>query len=194
MCSAPALHDAVVSGQQVQLLKDDLCGCYDGDFTHQAKNFKEVQVGVFSFRDRWFISSLEQHDFLLASMVVCFELGARSPGQQSQGEQFSREEMVEALKSSKLFWNAFKGISTEARQVYDMLSAMLGRASIDLEQTKSYETPMDHILKNFSAQGIPDMGLIHRPSHQQHESRRGCRLGSTLTTATLRRHNLTFGA
>ncbi|KAI8674091.1 Fungal-trans domain-containing protein [Fusarium keratoplasticum] len=121
--------------------------------THQANISKEIQVGGRLYRDRWFVSSLERHDFSLASMIICLELSSRSneqsnppaPDDQQGFLKFSREAMVEALESSRRFWEAFKVGSNEARQAFDMLSVMLDKVSTNpsVQENPQLPTPMD---------------------------------------------------
>ncbi|KAF4445582.1 transcription factor, partial [Fusarium albosuccineum] len=99
--------------------------------THQANIFKEVQVGGLLYADRWFISSLERHDFLLAAMIICLELSSRTNEQPAPSGndgflKFSREAMTQALENSQSFWAELKASSVEAKQAFDMLSVMLG--------------------------------------------------------------------
>lgn len=121
--------------------------------THQANISKEIQVGGRLYRDRWFVSSLERHDFSLASMIICLELSSRSsehsnpPGPEDQRGflKFSREAMVEALESSRRFWEALKVGSNEARQAFDMLSVMLDKVSTNpsVQENPQLPTPLD---------------------------------------------------
>ncbi|KAL6363201.1 hypothetical protein LRP88_02609 [Fusarium phalaenopsidis] len=121
--------------------------------THQANISKEIQVGGRLYRDRWFVSSLERHDFSLASMIICLELSSRSsehsnpPGPEDQQGflKFSREVMVEALESSRRFWEALKVGSNEARQAFDMLSVMLDKVSTNpsVQENTQLPTPLD---------------------------------------------------
>ncbi|KAI7763728.1 hypothetical protein LZL87_011585 [Fusarium oxysporum] len=102
--------------------------CVDSAMTvlgHQASILKEVQVGGLLYNDRWFLTSLERHDFSLASMVVCVELGMPPEQQNPELVGYTREAMIEALKTSQAFWAAIKAVSAEAKQAYDMLTVML---------------------------------------------------------------------
>ncbi|KAM0544011.1 hypothetical protein ACHAPJ_012036 [Fusarium lateritium] len=96
---------------------------------HQASILKEVQVGGLLYKDKWFLTSLERHDFSLASMVICLELSAPPNQQNWELVGFTREAMIEALQTSQVFWAALKAVSAEARQAYDMLSVMLNTVS-----------------------------------------------------------------
>ncbi|ENH72001.1 hypothetical protein FOC1_g10001849 [Fusarium oxysporum f. sp. cubense race 1] len=102
--------------------------CVDSAMTvlgHQASILKEVQVGGLLYNDRWFLTSLERHDFSLASMVVCVELGMPPEQQNPELVGYTRESMIDALKTSQAFWAAIKAVSAEAKQAYDMLTVML---------------------------------------------------------------------
>ncbi|RGP81257.1 hypothetical protein FLONG3_639 [Fusarium longipes] len=98
---------------------------------HQASILREVQVGGLLYKDRWFLTSLERHDFSLASMVVCLELSKQSEHPNPGLVGYTREQMIQALQTSQAFWAALKAVSTEARQAYDMLTVMLKAVSVN---------------------------------------------------------------
>ncbi|KAJ4260968.1 hypothetical protein NW757_001357 [Fusarium falciforme] len=56
-----------------------------------------------------------------------------------------REAMVEALESSRRFWEALKVGSAEARQAFDMLSVMLDKVSTNpsVQENPQLPTPLD---------------------------------------------------
>ncbi|SPJ79183.1 uncharacterized protein FTOL_07574 [Fusarium torulosum] len=88
--------------------------CVDSAMTvlsHQASILKEVQVGGLLYKDRWFLTSLERHDFSLASMVVCLELSKPEEQQNPELVGYTRESMIGALQTSQAFWAALKGMS-----------------------------------------------------------------------------------
>ncbi|KAH0523031.1 hypothetical protein TsFJ059_008087 [Trichoderma semiorbis] len=103
---------------------------------HHANIHKEVQVGGLLHREKWFISSLEQHDFLLASMIVCLELTSQTQSSPERNDEttglvkFDRQELIKALETSKLSWHRLKSDSFEAQKAFDMLSVMLDRVSM----------------------------------------------------------------
>ncbi|KAH7134170.1 fungal-specific transcription factor domain-containing protein [Dactylonectria macrodidyma] len=99
---------------------------------HQADIMKEVREGGRLHLHRWFVNSLELHDFLLASMVVCLEIGFRTRAQSALGHdnersipQFSLHELITALRSSRTFLDELKSNSDDARKVSNVLSVML---------------------------------------------------------------------
>ncbi|KAH8596916.1 fungal-specific transcription factor domain-containing protein [Bisporella sp. PMI_857] len=105
--------------------------------THQANILKEVQVGGILYRTRWLASSLQQNDFLLASMIICLEVSYRASEQTSPASyndiegflKFSQRDLVEALRSAHLYLNELKTSSTECQRAYDILSVMLQKFS-----------------------------------------------------------------
>ncbi|KIL93829.1 hypothetical protein FAVG1_02391 [Fusarium avenaceum] len=112
--------------------------CVDSAMTvlsHQASILKEVQVGGLLYKDRWFLTSLERHDFSLASMVVCLELSKPNEQQNPELVGYNRESMIGALQTSQAFWAALKGVSAEARQAHDMLAVMLKAVSTNSNGT-----------------------------------------------------------
>ncbi|KKP02836.1 hypothetical protein THAR02_05066 [Trichoderma harzianum] len=104
--------------------------------THHVNIHKEVQVGGLLHREKWFISSLEQHDFLLASMIVCLELTSQTESGPEGDEEmtglvkFDRQQLIKALETSKFSWHRLKSDSFEAQKAFDMLSVMLDRVSM----------------------------------------------------------------
>ncbi|RBR08465.1 uncharacterized protein FIESC28_10265 [Fusarium coffeatum] len=125
--------------------------CVDSAMTvlgHQASILKEVQVGGLLYKDRWFLTSLERHDFSLASMVVCLELSKPPEQQNPELVGYSREDMIQALKTSQVFWAALKAVSAEAKQAYDMLTVMLNAVSVN---DKASTAAMEKIVSNEKA-------------------------------------------
>lgn len=100
----------------------------------QATLLGETQVGGILHREKWLVSSLEQNDFLLASMIIALEFSnrelAKSPPAYSDGVvSYCRDELFHALQRS--FWYLQDSIhkSKEARQAFRVLSAILRQAS-----------------------------------------------------------------
>jgi hypothetical protein len=106
---------------------------------HQASIHQEVQPGGVLYQDRWFVTTLERNDFLLASMIVCVELSQRgrdvevAPKGQTRPEdgyaRYSRADLVAALQRSRFFWAEYRTGSAEAQQAYNLLSVMLDKVS-----------------------------------------------------------------
>ncbi|KAJ4854771.1 short chain dehydrogenase domain-containing protein [Trichoderma breve] len=102
---------------------------------HQSDLYDETLPGGQLYKDRWYISSLTSHDFLLAAMVLCLELSWKTtsdppnlyPGSMSSTPK-SREELSKILETSYSIWTAFSETSTEARKASRALALMLQSA------------------------------------------------------------------
>lgn len=70
-------------------------------------------------RDRWFLSSLSMHDFLLAAMIVYLSL---SHGTRSSDEQ---PERINALAQSRAIWNQEWTVSAESKKAAMVLGIMM---------------------------------------------------------------------
>lgn len=96
---------------------------------HRQDELHETsQPGGRLYEDRWMISSLTLHDFLLAAMVVCLSLslGLKSPSESSwasRGHDF--EGQLKALEKSKTIWDSTSHVSTEARTAAHILELMI---------------------------------------------------------------------
>lgn len=86
------------------------------------------------YEDKWMVSSLTAHDFLLASMVICLELSVlmRSPSPGKAGREgqtgsphFSR--LLDALLNSQRIWAAKSAYSNEARTAALTLQLMIDK-------------------------------------------------------------------
>lgn len=100
---------------------------------HQNDIYHETQPGGQLHRDRWFVTSLTSHDFLLAAMILCLELSSKT-GQDSSSNVHpssdslrfeGRHELLRALETSYSIWMAFNEVSPEARKASKVLEAML---------------------------------------------------------------------
>ncbi|MCJ1338126.1 hypothetical protein MMC09_003411 [Bachmanniomyces sp. S44760] len=104
---------------------------------HQFDLDAEVQPGGQLYRDRWFVSTLAAHDFMLAAMIVCLELHHASEdhnnGQvvatSSESNGYRLEDMFNALEKSYLIWQRSREQSPESKRAFQALSVMLGRAN-----------------------------------------------------------------
>lgn len=101
---------------------------------YQIEISNEAKPGGILQRDQWFISSLERHDFLLASMVICLELSYRMRSSaasdcQTSGFNFTQIDLLDSLEKSREFWCNFKDNSKEALQAFNVVSHMLGTLS-----------------------------------------------------------------
>lgn len=107
------------------------------------------------YEDRWMVSSLTAHDFLLASMVICLELSVlmrSSPSSLSLGKtgqpaspHFSR--LLDALLNSQRIWAAKSVYSNEARTAALTLQLMIDKVQAN-NSTDNHEPNNHHQSKN----------------------------------------------
>ncbi|KAI9762568.1 MAG: hypothetical protein M4579_000371 [Chaenotheca gracillima] len=106
----------------------------------QSTIFRQIKPGGLLHRDRWFISSLTTHDFILAAMIICMHLHyqmneSSSPISWDAYDRInaatecpaSRETLTQALETSYCIWAEHKAQSSEAQKAYDVLSYILGK-------------------------------------------------------------------
>jgi hypothetical protein len=116
---------------------------------HQGEIFAEVQPSGRLFRDKWFLSTFEYNDFLLAAMIVCLELKSGVEDHQintrmSGGDRvlgISRDDMIKMLKSTRVFWQDFGKSSLEIRQASIVLSNMLDKLSVSEDDSHMSNDP-----------------------------------------------------
>ncbi|KAH6667093.1 hypothetical protein F5X68DRAFT_160383 [Plectosphaerella plurivora] len=138
---------------------------------HQASIHQEVQPGGVLHNDRWFVTTLERNDFLLASMIVCVELNSRGrdadvtpqdPSRPEDGyKRYSRADLVAALQRSRFFWAEYRTGSAEAQQAFNLLSVMLDKVSTggDAEQSQQQQQQQQYQEAGFSEQYGGNAGL-----------------------------------
>ncbi|QYT01977.1 Zn(2)-C6 fungal-type domain-containing protein [Trichoderma simmonsii] len=102
---------------------------------HQSDLYDETLPGGQLYKDRWYISSLTSHDFLLAAMVLCLELSWKTTSDLQtlhagsiSSTLKSREELSKILETSYSIWTTFSETSTEARKASKALALMLQSA------------------------------------------------------------------
>lgn len=78
-------------------------------------------------RDRWFLSSLSMHDFLLAAMIVYLSLSYDEAGKASTpvGLAEDRQQRIDALERSRAIWNQKWTSSAESKKAAMVLGIML---------------------------------------------------------------------
>ena len=93
---------------------------------YQADLHAICQPGRQFYKDKWFISSLSLHDFLLAAMIICLDIceSHRDPSTADLDAQASK---YDALKVSHDIWVSRRDFSRDARRASDVLATMLAR-------------------------------------------------------------------
>ncbi|KAK5659355.1 hypothetical protein OQA88_1448 [Cercophora sp. LCS_1] len=111
---------------------------------HQRDIHGEMQPGGRLSNDRWFLSSLSVHDFLLASMILCLELAfvkakEKSPestaialkefAEDKSPDVLAKAELLEILSGSRKIWQSARRESAEANRAFKILSKMLAMST-----------------------------------------------------------------
>ena len=107
-----------------------------GLLRHQRDIFAEIQPGGVLYRDRWFVSSLTIHDFILAAMIVCLELHHHMEGESPKPRPIEeaisdfqhRDTLLRALEGSHRIWMAAREHSWEANRACKAVTIMLRKA------------------------------------------------------------------
>ncbi|KAL2876043.1 hypothetical protein SGCOL_008747 [Colletotrichum sp. CLE4] len=116
-------------------------GCYNGDprfassreicraaalrvLDLHAEFDREASPGGRLFEDRYMLSSLTLHDFMIAAMVVCLDLNESTD---TSDEDYERK--MDALKTASEIWSRRSDCSKDARHAAAVLRAMVQRLS-----------------------------------------------------------------
>lgn len=100
---------------------------------HQSTLNQETQPGGQLFRDRWKVSSLVNHDFLLAATILCLDLDhdmAERSSARINEEALDKEgdDVTHALCESYKIWLQSSKSSREAQKAAEALRIVLGKA------------------------------------------------------------------
>lgn len=119
---------------------------------HQHDIYHETLPGGQLHRDRWFVTSLTSHDFLLAAMILCLELSSKvgNERQDSLPEGANRtfdgrKDLLHALETSKNVWAACVNSSFEASKASEVLAIILRNARKATDSNARDDTD-DHIV------------------------------------------------
>lgn len=95
---------------------------------HQFDVHNEMLPGGRLSKERWFLSSLSTHDFLLANMMLALELSHLLPKNNQDGTDpglVDRERLLSIISTSRNIWQARCEESVEAARAFKILSRML---------------------------------------------------------------------
>ncbi|CAI4213334.1 unnamed protein product [Parascedosporium putredinis] len=96
---------------------------------HQFDIHNEMVPGGRLSKERWFLSSLSTHDFLLANMMLCLELShllrKRDGDFDTTPEPIDKERLLNIISTSRTIWQARCDESAEATRAFKILSRML---------------------------------------------------------------------
>ncbi|RVD87292.1 uncharacterized protein DFL_001534 [Arthrobotrys flagrans] len=90
----------------------------------QSDAYDESQPGGRLWDERWMVSSLTVHDFLLASMIMCLDLSEKKDPDVSRCSR-----CLPALQKSYRIWSEKKHMSRDALHASNILAAMLAKAA-----------------------------------------------------------------
>ncbi|KAF7548328.1 hypothetical protein G7046_g8711 [Stylonectria norvegica] len=107
---------------------------------HQRRIGEETLPGGFMFRIRWKVVSSLNHEFLQATMMLCFAMSRLSGGGADATSYCAlhREEILQAMMLSRSLWNQHVDQSAEARRAVEAITLVLQRdynSSSALDQT-----------------------------------------------------------
>lgn len=95
---------------------------------HQRTLSEETQPGGLMFAIRWKVASAVNHEFLQASMMLCFVLSRLKEGYAGNTNSYalnSRDGIVDALTSAKSLWEEVSDRSIEAERAAKTIAAVL---------------------------------------------------------------------
>lgn len=95
---------------------------------HQRTLSEETRPGGLMFAIRWKVASSVNHEFLQASMMLCFVLSRLNEGCAEDADSYalqSRDGIIEALTIAKSFWEEVSDRSTEAQRAAKTIAAVL---------------------------------------------------------------------
>ena len=105
---------------------------------------QETHPGGRLYHDKWKVSSLVNHDFLLATTILCLDLDhdmAMQPSIQrndSTKENYKRDAIIQALHVSYKIWLQSSRSSREARKAAEALRIVLGKGgAVDVSNMNS---------------------------------------------------------
>ncbi|KAF4311529.1 Transcription factor [Botryosphaeria dothidea] len=101
---------------------------------HQEVLYREVQPGGWLSQEVWMLTSVLNHDFLLAITILCLdlnydlELASSSQLVEESAEQERRDKVIHALQDSYKVWVQTVNSSREARKAVEDLRVVLEKA------------------------------------------------------------------
>lgn len=138
---------------------------------HHTSILKQMQDGGSLYRNQIFVSSLEQADFLLACIIVCVELSSRAKNPASSHSQendvhhhFSQQQLMQALQEAQSYLAEMKDSSSECRQAFNCLSAMLRKFSETVGTQQMHQEPTINVIPpHFNGDGCESSYYLGNP-------------------------------
>lgn len=131
---------------------------------YQAELYLTSQPGGQFCNDKWILSSLTLHDFLMAAMIICLDLYESHADKTRTEYSKAQVEKYDALRGSRDIWTSRRAFSRDARRASNVLAVMLSKVS---------------------SPNIPSAGVnaLHQTSSESHISMEG-REGVETTAAS----------
>ncbi|KAK6540213.1 hypothetical protein TWF694_009030 [Orbilia ellipsospora] len=98
----------------------------------QSDAYDESQPGGRLWDERWMITSLTLHDFLLASMILCLDVNEKIPN-----GSISCNRLINTLQKAYKIWSEKKHVSKDAFHASNVLGAMLARIASTAPEQKA---------------------------------------------------------
>ena len=153
--------------------------------TYQRDAYEQSQPGgIFQLQgDAWKCSSLEMHDVILATPLLCFDL-SRSSGRHNSVDSSSgsdmleddaalRQRQIDAMESSLAIWRQARDESVENQQAVKIIEALVRRATMPNAATGSVITKEESNGQGFQsdsayfgAQSVSQMDNTAMPSFE----------------------------
>ncbi|KAI9719226.1 MAG: hypothetical protein M1812_003556 [Candelaria pacifica] len=124
---------------------------------HQAEMHAACQPGCQFHSDKWMLSSLTNHNYLLAAMILSLDIiesYRESPTTSSRGPQ-EQAKVLDRLRSSHDIWASRREFSRDARRASTFLASLLSR--LPRLKTLSDPSTVQHPMP-CAMQGPPDSG------------------------------------
>ena len=146
---------------------------------------QETQPGGRLFHDKWKVSSLVNHDFLLATTILCLDLDhdmAMQPSIQRNDptkENYKRAAIIQALHMSYKIWQQSSRSSREARKAAEALRIVLGKgggvdvSNMNSDSSKLSRTEADEV-QTPAAASTPNPRFVTDQLFQPHGSPTTC--------------------
>lgn len=129
---------------------------------HQSILNQHTQPGGRLYRDRWKISSLVNHEFLLAATILCLDLdhelamGFSTISDETVSDRSTRDNAIRALLKSYTIWLQSSTSSREARKAVEVLRIVLEKAKrTDMIKTDSDPGKPSNLVPTDNANFIP---------------------------------------
>jgi Fungal specific transcription factor domain len=116
---------------------------------HQRRMNEEIQPGGLMFNIRWKVASSLNHEFLQATMMLCFalnkELNGRGVGTTDSCTLHRRDDILEALTAAKGLWEKNANRSIEARRAAEAITTVL-QQDLDKSSAPTWTAPEGELL------------------------------------------------